>query len=646
MIEDKPEFMLTPSVSEQMQTVALNNQIKLNRHIKTLETLNGFPLNFWDPNALVPMDAGFLSVYYVYWRKGESHKDYRQQLKFPSDKLLILDSGGFQIFSDKSSNNPFHADLIKALTPEKVLEIQEAIADVGFILDIPPYPFRKEEDGTVTRMIYDPKFFNEAMQTTARNTEIALRLRSKSRPGFTDPLQIYGILQGAEYGHMIDWFDCMKGFAVDGWALGPKPRSDYTKTFMFIWLVLDKQINVPIHFLGVSGFNALALIIYLLRKDKNGISYFQHRITADSTSYDSGARRRSYTLPGNFRKNIFIGREKDKEWRGDLLAKPLVDLKKNSRPIRLKFLPCPCPICQNSSVEQMQSETDEGGIAVSLHNLYHQEVLVRTFTALTEDPPEYIDYVLGYNSNNEKVRDHLKHCFERIDALIEYKRGRRTEPVYWEDRQEIDIKKLFDTNQKFVVNEVKQMAPKIQKEKEVPSKEGEIKMNLRTESWREELKKYNIEYLEGGFPSKQPPNARYATRCCAIKTDLPRAKPKDFYLSDEVQIFIKFCINNDFRYAILSDKYGVHFDDEEKDIYDIHPSSLKEDDFKKLGQIIKQRCTEKGIDTIYYYNTSRLMSIPYFKMLYYSGLKIYYLTSAKLADDMKDNEIDLDKLFG
>lgn len=156
--------------------------------------------------------------------------------------------------------------------------------------------------------------------------------------------------------------------------------------------------------------------------------------------------------------------------------------------------------------------------------------------------------------------------------------------------------------------------------------------------WHDILKDYNITYLPE-FPSTQPPNSLYVTRCCSIKTSLPEAIPKEFYLSDIVQRFIKFCISNNLNYAILSDLYGIHFKDEKLKTYDIHPSSLTDAQFIHLGELIKNKCS--GIDTIYYHNPSPLMSIPYFKMLKASGFKIYYLTQLKIEEHNNTTSDDI-----
>ncbi len=159
------------------------------------------------------------------------------------------------------------------------------------------------------------------------------------------------------------------------------------------------------------------------------------------------------------------------------------------------------------------------------------------------------------------------------------------------------------------------------------------------QDWHDIIKSYNITYLNQ-YPDKQPPNSLYVTRCCAIKTPDSEAIPRHFYLSGIVQRFINFCDNNNFNYAILSDLYGIHFKDEILKTYDIHPSSLDEGQLFKLGELIRTKCTSIGVNTIYYYNPSPLMSIPYFKMLNYSKLKTYYLTNLDI--EQKYNEISDD----
>ena len=114
--------------------------------------------------------------------------------------------------------------------------------------------------------------------------------------------------------------------------------------------------------------------------------------------------------------------------------------------------------------------------------------------------------------------------------------------------------------------------------------------------------------------------------CSKTKSGIPIAIPKEFYVSDRLLRFYRWCEENEQPYGILSDKYGIHWMDEGLKYYDIHPSQLTESEFMRLGKEIGRKCREKGVEILIFQNTSPLMSRPYFKMLFHSKVKFYYIT--------------------
>lgn len=151
------------------------------------------------------------------------------------------------------------------------------------------------------------------------------------------------------------------------------------------------------------------------------------------------------------------------------------------------------------------------------------------------------------------------------------------------------------------------------------------------QDWKDIIKKLNIEYIPY-FPNPQLPHQLFITRCSSSKDkDIAAGTPKQLYTSNIIMNFISFCESHNFRYAILSDyeKYGVMYQEDIIENYDIHPSSVT-DGFIALGKVVKRRLAERGITELYFYNTSPLMSRPYFKMMFNSGIKSFYLTQLKV----------------
>ena len=326
-------FIFVPAISEEI--------------LNLLGKFNDIDLNFWRKNSPYQIPAGLLSAYYIYKRTGEFYKNYKNQnflelIGFPESYLFIIDSGGYELYSKDSS--PEHEELVKILTPQKILSIQEALADIGIILDRVPYQKLPHE-----RFYYDHRFFQEAIEETAKNTEIAIPNRNPA-----SKLKLYGVLQGKTPGHLEQWYNRMKIYEdkLDGWAVSPK--SDNTierlsKVMMYIIFILEKNINKPIHFLGVGSDDALALLIYLSR-------YFPYLITADSTDYNLGARKRS-----------IIGKSPSQ---------------------------CNCPMTILHNL--FKSSIIYGGLALSLHNLYNQIIFIEERTQwINESPENYIEKALA-----------------------------------------------------------------------------------------------------------------------------------------------------------------------------------------------------------------------------------------------------------
>jgi len=396
-------FKLVPAISEQCLNVLLaSNKVMF----REKDYLNGYDLNWWTKNAPYQVDAGLLSAYYLYMRTGEYFTKFREQIQFPADKLFILDSGGYELLTQQHTTDNKHLAVLKNLNQLKVLRIQEANVDIGFILDRPPFITRINEDKSKEYLIHSDEFFDSAMKFTASNTAIATANRSPN-----SKLRLYGVLQGMTYSHLQTWYDSMKHFPVDGWALAPKPLGEYNNLMMYIGFVFDNKINIPIHFLGSTNFTCLALMIYFSQ-------YYPHLITSDSTSWNTGAKYRKYNLlVNNFQ--ITIGQDKDITEQ-DILHNTVVTSHKNSQTIALNFLPCDCPICQNCTPELIRSSSNAGTIAVSLHNLYQQKLITRILTSLISHPPTYIDFVLSYIKNST-TRNTIQNYFTLIDDLATHK---------------------------------------------------------------------------------------------------------------------------------------------------------------------------------------------------------------------------------
>jgi hypothetical protein len=110
------------------------------------------------------------------------------------------------------------------------------------------------------------------------------------------------------------------------------------------------------------------------------------------------------------------------------------------------------------------------------------------------------------------------------------------------------------------------------------------------------------------------------------------AVPKDFYVSGRNLRFYDACEARGLPYGILSDQYGIHWHDELKPFYDVFPGQLKDEQLWELGQIIGEKCRERGVTSLFYVASPPTTSAPYHIMLLASGIPYTYATRFSIYD--------------
>jgi len=146
-----------------------------------------------------------------------------------------------------------------------------------------------------------------------------------------------------------------------------------------------------------------------------------------------------------------------------------------------------------------------------------------------------------------------------------------------------------------------------------------------TDNWRSEIQGcWGIRVLNWHSPPVG--ETLWITRCSKTKNGVHRGTPKDLYVSPINKYFYAYMEKQGLPYGVLSDKYGLHMNNEELEYYDVHPKELTEYDKRLLGELIREKACGRGFSELVFYNPSPLMSVPYFEMLYYSGLIIFYTT--------------------
>jgi len=149
-----------------------------------------------------------------------------------------------------------------------------------------------------------------------------------------------------------------------------------------------------------------------------------------------------------------------------------------------------------------------------------------------------------------------------------------------------------------------------------------------TRAWKRHIRSaYGIHLVSR---SKVPelvvkPGVLWATRC-ARTTPCKNGRPEELYDSYITRHFYRFVVGRNLPFAIVSDKYGLHFGDERLSYYDVHPSSLSVEDRKVLGSMVRRKASARRFTTIVFYNNSPLMSKPYLEILSHTGLNVFFTT--------------------
>lgn len=145
-----------------------------------------------------------------------------------------------------------------------------------------------------------------------------------------------------------------------------------------------------------------------------------------------------------------------------------------------------------------------------------------------------------------------------------------------------------------------------------------------TSNWKVEIKQlWSVSAVQD--LSDVPEGVLWTSRCSRTKKRR-RGRPHELYVSPLNRHFYAFARNHGLRYGILSDKYGLHMDDERLSYYDVSPSDLRLEEKRALGVMIHEKATELGFEGIVFYNNAPLMSVPYFQMLCFSGMPSFFLT--------------------
>lgn len=151
-------------------------------------------------------------------------------------------------------------------------------------------------------------------------------------------------------------------------------------------------------------------------------------------------------------------------------------------------------------------------------------------------------------------------------------------------------------------------------------------LDISYSTWREDLERYKIRVLsENEVLSKaMEPNVLPVTSCSAGKG--VKGTPIKLYTGIWNLRFYKWCIDNELDYGVLSDLYGLLLWNEVAEPYDVHPSSLDKQGFRRVASKIGFKMESIDRNQFLFFGLPPVSCRPYFYMMIITGMKIFYTT--------------------
>jgi queuine/archaeosine tRNA-ribosyltransferase len=339
-----------------------------------------YDLKFFTKKSHFDYDTVLQCAYYGL-QKDNNGSTYRENIGLDKNKTLIGDSGGFQMLSLPDCK----------LTPIDSLRWQEENANIMMNLDVPP-----NFGGG-----YDYERFKLALKKSVVN----FKLFEKERQNYKSKL--YNVLHGDNTQLMEMWYNDVKDFNFDGWAVGVNPNSDPIVQAMGVMFLhekgeLDKSNITGTHFFGKSGKHITPTMTYIASK------FPKIKVTYDSSSYNIGSIYRTYYMPYDIGPHLSFGEKF-----------------KTENP-NLENLPCNCPVCKSiDNIDIINGKEIYAGTLISLHNMYQYIEYQRMLNNLISNKDKFMSYIkeIGICDRTFKSFEFIDFCLKEgyYNAIKKYK---------------------------------------------------------------------------------------------------------------------------------------------------------------------------------------------------------------------------------
>jgi len=292
-------------------------------------------------------DPSFYDPYILVSGPHNRNKDVPADISIGNDTTVFGDSGGFQIAMEKMSEKEWNRKI--------ALEWSEKNANIFPILDHPvagPGGSKLKEKGCIEYSAKSAKYYAD---NRTRNDR-----------------QILNVLSANRVSNMQRWYDGIKEFPFDGWALGS--HSNHLKTVLsgIIFLVSNKEFDTsaprPLHVFGTTSMGVVPYIVYAQHLlNEMGINI---QLSFDSSSASAMVNYGNFIQFCTPTAMVITSVSNKYDW---------TKLDKNSR------FGCTCPICRDvDDLAYIFSDEGKGQFytIIALHNFYQMLSYKRTFEGI------------------------------------------------------------------------------------------------------------------------------------------------------------------------------------------------------------------------------------------------------------------------
>jgi len=368
-------------------------QTRLNEDIG--KTVNGKRLGWWYPDSLMGQHPFLLINPLTMSPSIQRETTAREHMEAHRGEVFVMgDSGGYQISNANGLEVTYDLnehDGKNFIHPQRIAEWQIANADVGTMLETPPYSYSKAEGKFSEHTWQDwyEQTFVPSLENSRKNTEIMSdRVDEIGHEGYDFMAIMHGIPRQDGNGPIDqahqEWYDAIEPIRDwDSWALAlGSADNPGLLTFGLGWFAENVECDV-FHALGQG--NAWARILCKLYAQETDTF-----VTHDGTGFKMGSFYSQMHLPSTYLDTVRMT-ERDEDDGGGVDHDTLA-------PHRM---PCGCIVCrqvdQSVGTESLFADrpATERSIVMDLHNLNH---LVRRF--------RFIDaYLEDYGTD---IMDHVK----------------------------------------------------------------------------------------------------------------------------------------------------------------------------------------------------------------------------------------------